>query len=65
VIQLHPQFVKEDGENRFVVLPYSEFMELKRVLEDAQDLADLREAGETDTAEPSLSLDEVKAALGP
>lgn len=64
MIELHPQIVTEDGEKRFVVLPYAEFVELSRVLEDVQDLADLHEARQSDTGEPSLSLEEVKAALG-
>ena len=57
---LHPQIIEKNSKKEFVVLPYEEWLELQSVLEDAQDLLDLRQAKQDENSVPSLSLDEVK-----
>jgi hypothetical protein len=49
---------------QFVVLPYEEFVSLRDLIEDAQDLLALRKAKEEDTGEPSVSLDEMMQRFG-
>jgi hypothetical protein len=64
MIKLHPEVLKKNGVNEFVILPYDEFVALEKFLEDAQDLADLREAVRTERDTPSISLEQLKADLG-
>lgn len=61
---LHPQFVTKNGKRAFVVPPYGEFISVRELLADAEDLADLRAAKAEGGDEPSLSLDEAKDELG-
>jgi PHD/YefM family antitoxin component YafN of YafNO toxin-antitoxin module len=63
MIELHPEIQKKNGKE-VVVLPYEEFAALRDLLEDYEDLLDLRAAKESDNAEPSISFEEVKAELG-
>jgi hypothetical protein len=64
MIKLHPEVLKKNGVNEFVILPYDEFVALRKLLEDAQDLADLREAVRAEGNAPTISLEELKAELG-
>jgi prevent-host-death family protein len=61
---LHPQIIRKDGKEEFVVLPYAEFLALQERLEDAEDLLELRKAKEADTGEPSIPLEEVERRFG-
>jgi len=59
MLKLHPEILRKDGKEQFVVLPYEEFVELKERLEDAMDLLTLRAAiREDDPSEPGMSLEE-------
>lgn len=64
MIELHPEVLKKNGVNQFVILPYEEFIALQKILTDAQDLADLREAVREEADAPSISLEELRADLG-
>lgn len=64
LVKLHPEILRKNGRNEFVVLPYEEFVAMKEQLEDALDLVDLRRAIADDEGGPSLSLGEVKMQLG-
>ncbi len=44
MITLHPECLKNEGRNEFVVLPYEEYGALQELLEDAEDVLDLRTA---------------------
>ncbi|HYO08222.1 MAG TPA: hypothetical protein VER17_04565 [Tepidisphaeraceae bacterium] len=61
---LHPQIIRKDGKEQFVVLPYEEFLAIQERLEDAEDVLALRAAKQADTGEPSLSLDDVERRFG-
>jgi hypothetical protein len=50
--------------SEFVILPYDEFVALQRLLADAQDLADLRDAVRVEADAPTISLEELKSELG-
>lgn len=58
-MELHPQIIKKNGKNEFVVLPYEEFSEIKDLIEDYEDLRDLRAAKAESANEESIPLDEV------
>jgi hypothetical protein len=64
MIKLHPEVLKKNGVNEFVILPYDEFVALQELLADGQDLKDLREAIRVEGAAPTISLEELKAELG-
>jgi hypothetical protein len=64
MIELHPEVLKKNGVNEFVVLPYDEFVTLQQLLADAQDLVDLRAAAAEEKHAPTISLEELKTELG-
>ncbi|MEK7263263.1 MAG: type II toxin-antitoxin system Phd/YefM family antitoxin [Bacteroidota bacterium] len=64
MIELHPQIIRKEGKNEFVVLPYQEFEIVQEKLEDMEDLQDLRAAKEQEGAAPTISLEKAKKALG-
>ena len=64
MIKLHPEVLKKNGVNEFVILPYDEFVALQQLLADAQDLVDLRAAVAEEKNAATISLEELKAELG-
>ncbi len=64
MIMLHPEFLKKEGRNEFVVLPYEEFVALQELLEDAEDVLALRTAKQEEKDKPSVSIENVKKELG-
>ena len=64
MIQLHPEILKKNGKNEFVVLPYEEFVALQALLEDIEDLLELRAAKKHHGGQPALSLEEVRKRFG-
>ena len=64
MITLHPEFLSKEGKKEFVVLPYEEFMALQELLEDAEDVLDLRAAKQEEKDKPSISIEDVKKELG-
>lgn len=64
MIEFHPEFLKKDGKNEFVVLPYEEFVTIQELLEDAEDLLLLERAGREDRGKPGVSLDEMMQRFG-
>lgn len=63
-IELHPEFLKKNGKNEFVVLPFEEFEMLREALEDVEDLKILREEKMQSSESPSIPLNQVKKELG-
>jgi|CXWL01.1.fsa_nt_gi hypothetical protein len=64
MLELHPEFLKKNGQNEFVVLPYDEFVRLQELLEDAEDLLDLEKAREENAGQPGIPLKEVMKRFG-
>lgn len=62
--ELHPEFLRKNGEPEFAVLPYSEYRALQEWLEDIEDILDLREARTEDAGQPNLTIEEVRKELG-
>ena len=64
IMKLHPQVIEREGKNEFVVLPYEEFQALTELINDYEDLKDLREAKEEAKSEKSVPLKKVISELG-
>jgi len=59
----NPQIIKKDGKAEFVVIPIQEYLDIKKMLEDYEDLQDLRKAKEDEKNLQSLPLDSVRREL--
>ena len=64
MITLHPEFLTKDGKKEFVVLTYQEFVAIQELIEDAEDVLDLRAAKQEEKSKPSVPLEDVKKDLG-
>ena len=64
MLKLHPEILKKDGQNEFVVLPYEEFVILQEMLDDAQDVLELRRAKADEQEAPTIGVDDLKIELG-
>ena len=64
LLKLHPEILVKKGNKQFAVLPYEEFLALKELLADAEDLLELRKAKRAEGAKRSISLVQVKRKLG-
>ncbi len=64
MIQFHPEFIKKNGKNEFVVLPYEEFVTIQELLEDAEDALLLEQARREDKGQPGVSIEEVMKRFG-
>ena len=64
MMKLHPEILRKNGKSVFVVLPYEEFEAMKELLEDAEDLLELRRARAQDVGGPGLSVREARRKLG-
>ncbi len=63
-MNLHPQFIGQEGSEEYAVLPIEEFRALTEALEDYADLQDLRRAKEAEGPAPTTTLADVAAQLG-
>jgi len=63
-MKLHPQILQKEGKNEFVVLPFAEFEAITEILENYEDLRELREAKEQSAGQKAVPLHEVIAELG-
>lgn len=64
MLELHPEILRKNGKEMFVVLPYEEFVALQEKLADAEDVLELREAKRAEQDQPTLPLAEAKRRLG-
>ena len=58
-MNLHPQFIGQDGSEEYAVLPIEEFRAVAEALEDYQDLQDLRNAKQAEGTTISTPLADV------
>ncbi|MDB5289320.1 MAG: hypothetical protein JWL69_561 [Phycisphaerales bacterium] len=63
MISLHPQILRKDGKEQFVILPYEEYVAVQELLEELEDNRLIDEAKAQDTGEPAVSLEELKRRL--
>lgn len=62
-MELNPQIIKKDGVNEYVVLPYEDYLKIRKALEDYEDLMDLRKAKSETVNESSFSFKDVEEKL--
>ncbi len=60
MIDLHPEFLTKNGKKEFVVFTYEEFIKIKELLEDAEDLMELRKIKLEEKESPLISFSDVK-----
>ena len=64
-LELHPQPIEKEGKTEFVVLPYEEYQALVELMNDYEDLMDLRQAKEAAArGEKGLALKKAITELG-
>ncbi|MFB1486587.1 MULTISPECIES: type II toxin-antitoxin system Phd/YefM family antitoxin [unclassified Thiocapsa] len=63
-MNIHPQLIRREGADEYVVLPIEEFRALKEIVHDDQDLQDLRAAKSQEADAASVPLPDVMQDLG-
>ena len=63
MIELHPEFLEKNGKKEFVILTFEEYSQLKKVLEDFEDLIELRKIKSEEYDKVPVSLKDVKKEL--
>jgi hypothetical protein len=63
-MNIHPQFIRREGADEYVVLPIEEFRALEEIVHDYQDLQDLRAAKSQEADAASVPLADVMQDLG-
>jgi len=64
MIVLNAQIIKKNGKKEYVVLPYEEFLNIRELLDDYEDLRSLREAKELESCAPTIGIAELKKKIG-
>jgi len=64
MIVLNAQIIKKNGKKEYVVLPYEEFLNIRELLDDYEDLRSLREAKELEFFAPTIGIAELKKKIG-
>ncbi|MCI5157133.1 MAG: type II toxin-antitoxin system Phd/YefM family antitoxin [Candidatus Electrothrix sp. AUS1_2] len=63
-MKLNPQLIKRQGKSEFVVLPIEEFEAMTELIEDYEDLRELRDAKAKSQGQKSIPIKEVIGELG-
>lgn len=58
-MELNPQIIKKSGKKEFAVLPYNEYLKIIELLEDYEDLVDLRKAKAETIKEPNIPFNDI------
>ena len=64
MLNLNPELITKDGKSMFAMIPCEQFLAIKEMLEDFQDLQDLRAAKQEEYNQPAIALSDVKQMLG-
>ncbi len=59
---LHPQYIKNNNTYDYVILPFDEYKKIEEMLEDYEDLIDLREAKKSSQRD-FVTLEDLKKSL--
>lgn len=62
-MEIKHQIIKKDDKNEFVVIPYSNFLKIQEMLNDYEDLLDLRKAKSESVNEPSIPFKDVEKLI--
>jgi PHD/YefM family antitoxin component YafN of YafNO toxin-antitoxin module len=58
-MEFHPQFIEKEGKKAFVILSIEEYQALTELIDDYEDLKDLREAKAESIGEQAIPLQQV------
>lgn len=58
-MELHPQMIKKGNTNEYVVLSFAEYQNLLNLVEDYEDLMDLRQAQAEAKGQKGVPLEQV------
>ena len=61
---IHSQIIEKDGKKEFVIIPYEEFIQIQEMLDDLEDLKELRNEKEASKDQPTTPLEKVSKDLG-
>ena len=64
MLNLNPELITKDGKSMFAAIPCEQFLAIKEMLEDFQDLQDLRAAKQQEYNQPAIALNDLKQILG-
>ena len=64
MLVLHPNILESNGQKEFAILPWKEFLKVKEMIEDWEDLRDLEKAIAEKDPSSRLSLSEFREQLG-
>ena len=64
MLTIHPEYLMKNGQKEFVVLTYDEFTKIQEIIDDYEDLIELRKVKDIEGNEPTVSLDEIKSKYG-
>ncbi len=64
MLVLHPNILESNGQKEFAILPWNEFLKVKEMIEDWEDLRDLEKAIAEEKSEPGISLSKFRGQLG-
>lgn len=56
---MNAQIIKKNGQKEFVVIPYTDFLQMQQTIEDYEDLTDLRKAKAKTANEPSIPYNDI------
>jgi hypothetical protein len=62
-MDLRPQIIEKDGKKEYVILPYEEYLKIEQLLQDHEDLIDLRKAKSESVNEPSIPFRKVEEKI--
>lgn len=58
-MELNPQIIKKGNSFEYAVIPFSEFLRMKELIDDYEDLLDLRKAKEEDLGAEGISAEQL------
>lgn len=63
MLNLNPELITKDGKPMFAMIPYEQFLAIKEILENFQDLQYLRATKQEEYNQPAIDLKDVKQML--
>lgn len=62
-MEIKHQIIKKDDKNEFAIIPYGTFLKILEMLDDYEDLLELRKAKSESVNEPSLPFEDVEKII--
>lgn len=62
-MEIKHQIIKKNDKNEFAIIPYGTFLKIQEMLDDYEDLLELRKAKSESVNEPSLPFETVEKII--